>query len=263
MFGNGDNIGACDFNDGDTAVGCVGGVQVNVVRADAGCNGELELLCLCKSLGSQVAGMEAVEASLISNVQWQLATLYESRLSRSNCFLSEWTYGVVMITSASTSSLSNVEFSPSLSDVVTKVWPWSSSHFRIPSSFSVVPSISGTSLACSWPYLPQLSTRSSNSTNWDQLDRKRRITYIVQDKQDFRLPSSHGQYWSRGSVTQGVVSNLQSRSRCQRSYPAKSSPLGRESGPGGQERRSRTREAGDRASKYHCECRDRQIMDLV
>lgn len=103
-----------------------------------------------------------------------------------------------MITSASTSSLSNVEFSPSLSEVVTKVWPWSSSHFRIPSSFSVVPSISGTSLACSWPYLPQLSTRSSNSSNWDQLDRKRWITYIVQDKQDFRLPSSHGQYWSRG-----------------------------------------------------------------
>jgi hypothetical protein len=32
-------------------------------------------------------------------------------------------YGVVMITSASTSSLSKVEFSPSLSDVVTRVCP--------------------------------------------------------------------------------------------------------------------------------------------
>ncbi len=32
-------------------------------------------------------------------------------------------YGVVMITSASTSSWSNFEFSPSLSDVVTRVCP--------------------------------------------------------------------------------------------------------------------------------------------
>lgn len=54
------------------------------------------------------------------------------------------THGVVMMTSASTSSLSKVEFSPSLSEVVTRVCPWSSSHFRIPSSFSVVPSSSGT-----------------------------------------------------------------------------------------------------------------------
>lgn len=49
-----------------------------------------------------------------------------------------------MITSASTNSLSKVEFSPSLSEVVTRVWPWSSSHLRIPSSFSVVPRRPGT-----------------------------------------------------------------------------------------------------------------------
>ena len=53
------------------------------------------------------------------------------------------THGVVMMTSASTSSLSKVEFSPSLSEVVTSVWPWSSNHLRMPSSFSVVPSRSG------------------------------------------------------------------------------------------------------------------------
>jgi hypothetical protein len=61
-------------------------------------------------------------------------------------------YGVVMMTSASTSSLSNVEFSPSLSEVVTSVCPWSSSHFRMPSSFSVVPRRAGCCLACSWPW---------------------------------------------------------------------------------------------------------------
>lgn len=49
-----------------------------------------------------------------------------------------------MMTSASTSSLSKVEFSPSLSEVVTRVWPASSSHLRMPSSFSVVPRSSGT-----------------------------------------------------------------------------------------------------------------------
>jgi hypothetical protein len=49
------------------------------------------------------------------------------------------TNGVVMMISASTSSWSNLEFSPSLSDVVTRVCPWSSSHLRMPSSFSVVP----------------------------------------------------------------------------------------------------------------------------
>ena len=49
-----------------------------------------------------------------------------------------------MITSASTNSWSNLEFSPSLSEVVTRVCPCSSSHFRIPSSFSVVPRSSGT-----------------------------------------------------------------------------------------------------------------------
>lgn len=49
-----------------------------------------------------------------------------------------------MIISESTSSWSNLEFSPSLSEVVTRVCPCSSSHLRIPSSFSVVPRSSGT-----------------------------------------------------------------------------------------------------------------------
>lgn len=51
---------------------------------------------------------------------------------------------MVMMISASTSSSSNLEPSRSLSEVVTRVWPWSSSHLRMPSSFSVVPRSSGT-----------------------------------------------------------------------------------------------------------------------
>jgi len=53
-------------------------------------------------------------------------------------------YGVVMMISASTSSWSNFDPSPSLSEVVTRVWPCSSSQGRMPNSFSVVPSSSGT-----------------------------------------------------------------------------------------------------------------------
>jgi len=55
---------------------------------------------------------------------------------------------VVMMISASTSSWSNFEFSPSLSEVVTSVWPCSSSQGRMPSSFSVVPRSSGTWIVC-------------------------------------------------------------------------------------------------------------------
>jgi hypothetical protein len=56
-----------------------------------------------------------------------------------------------MMTSASTRCLSNSEPSPSLSEVVTSSWPWSSNHFLMPSSFSVVPRRRGWSRACSWP----------------------------------------------------------------------------------------------------------------
>lgn len=49
------------------------------------------------------------------------------------------TYGVVMMTSASGMCLSKVEFSPSLSEVVTSSWPWEVIHSLRPSSFSVQP----------------------------------------------------------------------------------------------------------------------------
>lgn len=57
-----------------------------------------------------------------------------------------------MMTSASTSSFSKTESSPSLSEVVTRVWPWDSIHFLIPSSFSVVPRSSGCCSAWIPPY---------------------------------------------------------------------------------------------------------------
>jgi hypothetical protein len=59
VLGDGDDIGARHLGDGDTAVGLVGRVEVDVVGADTGGDGELELLRLGETLGGQVAGVEA------------------------------------------------------------------------------------------------------------------------------------------------------------------------------------------------------------
>ena len=67
MLSDGNDIGACDFGDGDTAIGLVGGVQVDVVGADAGGDGELEVLGLCEALGREVSGVEAVYGSEVSS----------------------------------------------------------------------------------------------------------------------------------------------------------------------------------------------------
>lgn len=127
MLGHRHDVGARHLGNGNTAIGLVCSIKVDMIGTDTCRDGELELLCLGETLGCEVAGMEARICQYCVTAVW-----------------AERTHGVVMMTSASTSSLSNVEFSPSLSEVVTRVWPWSSSHLRIPSSFSVVPRRSGT-----------------------------------------------------------------------------------------------------------------------
>lgn len=64
VLSDGDDVAAGDFGNGDTAIGLVGGVQVNVVRANTGGDSNLQLLCLGQTLSSQVAGVEAVEQSV-------------------------------------------------------------------------------------------------------------------------------------------------------------------------------------------------------
>lgn len=54
-----DDIGAGDLGNGDTTVGGVGGVQVNVIRTNTGSDGELELLGLGQTLSGEVTGVEA------------------------------------------------------------------------------------------------------------------------------------------------------------------------------------------------------------
>lgn len=61
MLGNGNDVGAGDFGHGDSAVGLIGGIEVDMVRADASRDGELEFLGFGKTLRSEVAGVEAVE----------------------------------------------------------------------------------------------------------------------------------------------------------------------------------------------------------
>jgi len=58
MFGDGDDVGAGHFGDSDAAVGEVRGVQVDVVRADAGGDGEFEVFGFGETLLSQVPGVE-------------------------------------------------------------------------------------------------------------------------------------------------------------------------------------------------------------
>jgi hypothetical protein len=124
------------------------------------------------------------------------------------------TYGVVMITSASGMCWSNVEFSPSLSDVVTSSWPWSSSHLRIPSSFSVVPRSSGCSFACSNPCVVCVSESCfERIPSFEKLEMEDGSTYIVQDHQDLAL-------------------TLSSRAECSRRKRRRTSSAGEEGGGG-------------------------------
>jgi hypothetical protein len=58
VLSDGDDVGASDLSDGDTAVGLVGSVEVDVVRADTSGNSELEILGTGQSLSGQVTGVE-------------------------------------------------------------------------------------------------------------------------------------------------------------------------------------------------------------
>jgi hypothetical protein len=58
VLSNGDDVGASDLSNGDTTVGLVGSVEVNVVRADTSGDSKLELLGASKTLSGQVTRVE-------------------------------------------------------------------------------------------------------------------------------------------------------------------------------------------------------------
>lgn len=53
------NIGASYFSDGDTAICFICGIEVNVIRSNAGGNGDFEFLGLSKSFRGEVSWMKA------------------------------------------------------------------------------------------------------------------------------------------------------------------------------------------------------------
>jgi hypothetical protein len=58
VLGDGDDVASGDLGNGDTAVGLVGSVEVNMVGSDAGGDSELQVLGLGQSFGGKVAGVE-------------------------------------------------------------------------------------------------------------------------------------------------------------------------------------------------------------
>jgi hypothetical protein len=58
VLSDGNDVRAGDLGDGDTAIGGVGGVEVDVIGADTSSDGELEVLGLGQALSSEVTGVE-------------------------------------------------------------------------------------------------------------------------------------------------------------------------------------------------------------
>lgn len=58
MLGDRDNVGSRYLGHGDTTVGLVGGVEIDVVGSNTGCDGDLEVLGLGETLGCEVAWVE-------------------------------------------------------------------------------------------------------------------------------------------------------------------------------------------------------------
>ena len=60
VLGNRDDVATSDLGDGDTAVGLVGSVQVNVVGTNTGGDSELQVLGLGETLSSEVSRVETI-----------------------------------------------------------------------------------------------------------------------------------------------------------------------------------------------------------
>jgi len=67
MLGDGDDIGAGDFGNGDTTIGLVGCIEVNVVGSNTGRDGNLEVLGLGKTLSGEVTWVETESVSFFSD----------------------------------------------------------------------------------------------------------------------------------------------------------------------------------------------------
>lgn len=62
VLGDGDHVAASHLSDGNTAVGCVGSIEVDVVRSNTCCNSKLEVLGFGQSFCGKVTGVESGDA---------------------------------------------------------------------------------------------------------------------------------------------------------------------------------------------------------
>jgi hypothetical protein len=60
VLSDGDDVRACDFGDGDTAIGFIRRIKIDVVGSDTSCYSELEILGLGKALSGEVTRVKAV-----------------------------------------------------------------------------------------------------------------------------------------------------------------------------------------------------------
>lgn len=65
MLSNRDDVGTSDFGDGDTAIGLVGGIEVDVIRSDTSRDGDLQFLGLGKTLRGEVTWVETDRVRLV------------------------------------------------------------------------------------------------------------------------------------------------------------------------------------------------------
>ena len=70
VLGDRNDVGASDFGNGDTAIGLVGSVEVDVVRSNTGSDGNLEVLRLCETLCREVARVETERLSALISSHW-------------------------------------------------------------------------------------------------------------------------------------------------------------------------------------------------
>lgn len=70
VFSDRHDIGASHFGNSDTTIGLVGRIQVDVIRANTGRDGKLQVLCLGQALRSEVARVETVAGYLATSLAW-------------------------------------------------------------------------------------------------------------------------------------------------------------------------------------------------
>jgi hypothetical protein len=69
VLGDGDDVGASNLGDSNTAVGLVRGIEVDVVRSNTSSNGKLQVLSLGQTLGGKVTWVETVDRDLLADVR--------------------------------------------------------------------------------------------------------------------------------------------------------------------------------------------------